>query len=151
MRLVHYLSPPVLVRSNDRSSLFWSACARGHCTLPLVLACQTVAKYLGPGVSAAEDPSASRCFVSRKRREMVACHGGRRAAVCAVLLGRRYPNVSSRFTFWPEAISSASALPLSRRLSLNLLMPWKSLASANRGSTHTRLLRKAFSYGNVSR
>ena len=33
----------------------------------------------------------------------------------------------------------------SSRLSLNLRRPCRSLASANRGSTHTLLLRKAFS------
>ena len=53
--------------------------------------------------------------------------------------------------FWPAAIIRASAFTFSSRLSLNLLSPCQSFASPNNGSTHTRLLRKAFSYGKVPR
>ena len=64
--------------------------------------------------------------------------GDRRAAAWAIFLGRRAPKVSSRLTFWPAAISSASALTFSRRLSLNLLIPCRSFASAKNGSTPSK-------------
>lgn len=71
--------------------------------------------------------------------------GGRRAAVWAPLLGRRPPKAISRLTFWPEVVSSASAFTFTSRLSLNLLMPCRSFASAKSGSTHIRFFRRAFS------
>jgi hypothetical protein len=40
--------------------------------------------------------------------------------------------VSSRLTFWPEAISKASMFTFSSLRSRNLLIPCQSLASANR-------------------
>jgi hypothetical protein len=49
--------------------------------------------------------------------------GGRRAADCASFIGLRPPKDSSRFTFWPEAISKASILTFSSLCDRNLLMP----------------------------
>src|SRR5215212_3428697 len=71
--------------------------------------------------------------------------GGRRASTCANFLGPLPENVSSRFMFWPAAITIASAFTRQSLLSLNLLIPCHSLASPNIGSTHTLRLRKAFS------
>jgi hypothetical protein len=47
--------------------------------------------------------------------------------------------------FCPQAISSASMFTFCNLLSLNLRKPCQFLASPNNGSTHTRLLRRAFS------
>ena len=69
---------------------------------------------------------------------------GRRAFACANLLGPLPQNVSSRFTFWPAAITSASTFTRQSLLSLKRLMPCYSLASANIGSTHTLRLPNAF-------
>jgi hypothetical protein len=63
--------------------------------------------------------------------------GWRSAPTCAGRLGPLYPKASSRLRFCPAAINSASAFTFSSRLSLNLLKPCQSLASPNRGSTHT--------------
>src|SRR5215211_5164438 len=71
--------------------------------------------------------------------------GGRRAATCASFFGLRFPKVSSRLTFWPEAISNASMFTFWSLLKRNPLIPCQSLASANKGSTHTLRLRSAFS------
>jgi hypothetical protein len=92
-----------------------------------------------------------RCFRARLILWPVAV-GGRRAAACASFLGLRPPKASSRFTFCPEAISKASLFTFSSLRSLNLLIPCHySLASANKGSTHTLLFLRAFSYAKVSR
>src|SRR5215212_1848442 len=71
--------------------------------------------------------------------------GGRRAAACASFFGLRSPKVSSRLTCWPEAISNASMCTFWSLLKRNPLIPCQSLASANKGSTHTLRLRSACS------
>jgi len=71
--------------------------------------------------------------------------GGRRAWAWANLRGLLSEKSSSRFMFCPEAITSASTFTRQSVLSLNLLIPCHSLASANIGSTHTLRLRNAFS------
>lgn len=71
--------------------------------------------------------------------------GGRRATACADLLGPPPQKASSRFTFWPAAITMASTFTRQSLLRRNLLIPCHSLASANMGSTHTLRLRNAFS------
>jgi len=49
--------------------------------------------------------------------------GGRRAAACASFFGLRSPKVSSRLTFWPEAISKASMFTFANQQSLGGY-PW---------------------------
>jgi hypothetical protein len=63
--------------------------------------------------------------------------GGRRAATIAIFFERLGPKATSRLAFCPEAIMRASKFTFSSPLNLNLLNPCHSLASANRGSTHT--------------
>jgi hypothetical protein len=77
--------------------------------------------------------------------ERRATSGTRRAATWAGRLGPFRLKVSNLLTFWPAAVIKASPFTFSNLLSLNLLRPCRSLASANSGSTHTRLLRNAFS------
>ena len=76
---------------------------------------------------------------------------GRRAATWARFRGPRRPNFSSRFTFWPEATSRASAFAFSSPRSLNLLIPCQYLASAKSGSIHTLRFLSASSWGKVPR
>jgi hypothetical protein len=64
---------------------------------------------------------------------------------CAGRLGFFSPKASSRLTFRPAAIKSASAFTFWSPLSLNCLILCQSLASLNNGSTHTLRLRRAFS------
>lgn len=71
--------------------------------------------------------------------------GGCRAATIAVFLGPLQPKVTSRFTFSPTAIMSASAFTFSNRLNLKRLIPYHYLASPNKGSTHTPRLPNTFS------
>ena len=75
---------------------------------------------------------------------------GSRAAACTKLLGLLPEQASSRFMFWPAAISSASTFTRQSLLRRKRLIPCHSLA-LNMGSTHTLRLRNAFSYGPVSR
>jgi hypothetical protein len=87
-----------------------------------------------------------RCLPRRRRplAEGVSA-GGRRASTCANFLGPLPEKVSSRFMFWPAAITSASTFTRQSLLRRNLLIPCHSLASPNMGSTHTLRLRRAFS------
>ena len=66
--------------------------------------------------------------------------GGRRATAFAIFFGLGPPNSTNRLAFCPDAIMRASEFTFSSPLSLNLLDPCHSLASANTGSTHTALL-----------
>src|SRR5215213_4813083 len=70
--------------------------------------------------------------------ERRAASGTRRAATCAGRLGPFRPKVSNLLTFWPAAIIRASLFTFSNLLSLNLLRPCRSLASANRCSPWCR-------------
>ena len=71
--------------------------------------------------------------------------GQRKATTWASRLGPLRPQVSSLFTFWPAAVSSASTFTFSNVRNRNLLDPCQSLASPNKGSTYTLLFLRAFS------
>ena len=77
--------------------------------------------------------------------------GGRRATAFAIFFGLGLPNSTSRLTLCPEAIMRASEFTFSSPLSLNLLEPCHSLASANTGSTHTARFLSALRYASVWR
>ena len=69
--------------------------------------------------------------------------GARKAAHGAGLAGGRSPKESSLLRFWPAATGSASAFTLHKVLRRKRPIPCHAFASANRGSTHTFLLRIA--------